>query len=117
MLQCWYFGVNGQKPPWWHAKAQECVHGPDMVSETRRHGRVRCTHRLGEPLPWVGRPPGEASTIVDVRLLLSLVARLDRYLHYWLVMGDVPAFVRFDGSMFLHGPVWRLELTTVQWLK
>src|SRR6266581_611234 len=27
-----------------------------------------------------GRPPGEASTIVNVRLPLSLVARLDRYL-------------------------------------
>ena len=28
----------------------------------------------------VGRPPGEASTIVNVRLPLSLMARLDRYL-------------------------------------
>ena len=28
----------------------------------------------------VGRPPGEASTIVNVRLPLSLVARLDLYL-------------------------------------
>jgi hypothetical protein len=28
----------------------------------------------------VGRPPGEASTIVNVRLPLSLVARLDHYL-------------------------------------
>jgi hypothetical protein len=28
----------------------------------------------------VGRPPGEASTIVNVRLPLSLVARLNRYL-------------------------------------
>jgi hypothetical protein len=28
----------------------------------------------------VGRPPGEVSTIVNVRLPLSLVARLDRYL-------------------------------------
>ena len=27
----------------------------------------------------VGRPPGEASTIVNVRLPLSLVARLDHY--------------------------------------
>jgi hypothetical protein len=28
----------------------------------------------------VGRPPGEASTIVNIRLPLSLVARLDDYL-------------------------------------
>ncbi len=35
-----------------------------------------------EPIPKrrVGRPKGEASTIVNVRLPLSLVARLDRYL-------------------------------------
>ena len=32
------------------------------------------------PTRRVGRPPGEASTIVNVRLPLSLVARLDRYL-------------------------------------
>ena len=31
----------------------------------------------------VGRPPGEASTIINVRLPLTLVARLDHYLE-WL---------------------------------
>jgi hypothetical protein len=36
---------------------------------------------------------------------------------YWLVAGSVPAFVRFEGAMFLNGPVWRLELTTVGWPK
>ena len=35
-------------------------------------------------------------------------------LRYWLVAGDVPAFVRFEGPMFLHGPVWRLEPTMIQ---
>jgi hypothetical protein len=36
-------------------------------------------------------------------------------LRYWLVGGEVPAFVRFQGAMFLNGPVWRLELATVEW--
>jgi hypothetical protein len=34
---------------------------------------------------------------------------------YWLVTGDVAAFVRFTGAMYLNGPVWRLENATVQW--
>jgi hypothetical protein len=38
-------------------------------------------------------------------------------LRYWLVTGEVPAFVRFEGAMFLNGPVWRLEMTTVEWPK
>lgn len=36
-------------------------------------------------------------------------------LRYWLVSGEVPAFARFEGAMFLNGPVWRLEMTTVEW--
>src|SRR5262245_33458850 len=36
-------------------------------------------------------------------------------LRYWLVPGEVPAFVRFEGAMYLNGPVWRLGLATVEW--
>jgi hypothetical protein len=81
------------------------------------------------------RPEGEekvllgkdAKTVVRYRVKLELggltgliapmLGMQPPDLHYWLVMGDVPAFVRFEGPMFLHGPVWRLELTTVQWPK
>jgi hypothetical protein len=34
---------------------------------------------------------------------------------YWLLAGDVPAFVRFTGATYLNGPVWRLESATVRW--
>jgi hypothetical protein len=37
-------------------------------------------HAAPAPQRRVGRPPGEASTIINVRLPLSLVARLDHYL-------------------------------------
>jgi len=81
------------------------------------------------------RPEGEekvllgkdAKTVVRYRVKLELggltgliapiLGKQPPDLHYWLVTGDVPAFVRFEGPMFLHGPVWRLELTTVQWPK
>ena len=46
-------------------------------------------------------------------LLAPMLGKQPPDLSYWLVMGDVPAFVRFEGPMFLHGPVWRLELTPV----
>jgi hypothetical protein len=32
----------------------------------------------------------------------------------WIVMDDVPAFVRFEGPMY-SGPVWRLDLTSPSW--
>ena len=47
-------------------------------------------------------------------LIAPVLGKQPPDLHYWLVAGDVPAFVRFEGPMFLHGPVWRLEPTTVQ---
>jgi hypothetical protein len=50
-------------------------------------------------------------------VIASVIGKTPPDLRYWLVAGDVPAFVRFEGAMFLNGPVWRLELTTVDWPK
>jgi hypothetical protein len=38
-------------------------------------------------------------------------------LKYWLLGGDIPAFVKFEGSLFLNGPVWRVELAAPTWPK
>jgi hypothetical protein len=38
-------------------------------------------------------------------------------LRYWILGGDVPAFVKFEGAMFLNGPVWRIELAAPSWPK
>jgi hypothetical protein len=38
-------------------------------------------------------------------------------LKYWLLDGDVPAFVKFEGALFLNGPVWRVELSVPTWPK
>jgi hypothetical protein len=37
--------------------------------------------------------------------------------HIWIVTEGVPGFVRFDGPLFLGGPVWRIELATPRWPK
>jgi hypothetical protein len=50
-------------------------------------------------------------------VIASLLGKKPPDLRYWFVTGDVPAFVKFQGAMFLNGPVWRLELTTVEWPK
>ncbi|HEV8436890.1 MAG TPA: hypothetical protein VGT40_02245 [Methylomirabilota bacterium] len=47
--------------------------------------------------------------------IASMIGKTPPELRYSFVTGDVPAFVRFEGAMFLNGPVWRLELTTVEW--
>ena len=50
-------------------------------------------------------------------LVARLIGKTPPDLRYWVVPGDVPAFAKFEGAMFLNGPVWRLEPTTVQWPK
>jgi hypothetical protein len=48
-------------------------------------------------------------------LLASLVGKEPPDVRYWLAAGDVPAFVRFEGPVYLKGPVWRIELAPVEW--
>lgn len=42
----------------------------------------------------------------------SLLGKLpsDFRYHFWILSEGVPAFVRFDGPLYLNGPMWRLEL-------
>jgi hypothetical protein len=47
----------------------------------------------------------------------ALVGKEPPDLRYWLVTGDLPAFARFQGAMYLNGPVWRLELAPIEWPK
>ena len=47
-------------------------------------------------------------------VVASMIGKNPPDLRYWLVLGDIPAFVRFEGSMFLNGPVWRVEMAGVE---
>jgi hypothetical protein len=44
-----------------------------------------------------------------------LLGRLPPDEHVWILTDEVPAFVRFEGPLFMGGPVWRIELTSPQW--
>jgi hypothetical protein len=36
---------------------------------------------------------------------------------YWISSAAAPGFVKFEGAMFMNGPVWRIELTGPRWSK
>lgn len=38
-------------------------------------------------------------------------------LKFWVLRGEVPAFVGFEGPFFYQGPVWRIELAAPHWPK
>jgi hypothetical protein len=50
-------------------------------------------------------------------VIASLIGKDPPDSRYWLVSGEVPAFVRFEGAMYLNGPVWRLDFAPVEWPK
>ena len=37
--------------------------------------------------------------------------------HVWILQGHAPAFVKFEGALYLGGPIWRIELTSPVWPK
>jgi hypothetical protein len=48
-------------------------------------------------------------------VIASLVGKEPPDLRYWLVPGEIPAFAGFEGAMYLNGPVWRIELASIEW--
>ena len=50
-----------------------------------------------------------------LKLVASLLGRTPPDNHAWIVTADVPAFVKFEGPLYMTGPVWRIELTSPRW--
>jgi hypothetical protein len=50
-----------------------------------------------------------------VTLFATLLGRMPPDEHIWIVTDDVPAFGRFQGPLYVGGPVWRIELTSPRW--
>jgi hypothetical protein len=47
-------------------------------------------------------------------MVAALIGKSPPDLRYWIALGEIPAFVRFEGAMFLNGPVWRVEMAGVE---
>lgn len=75
--------------------------------------------RLGEETVRVGDLSKQATRYslnpqlgAITRLFGRLLGKLpdDFHYHFWLLNEDVPAFVSFEGPLYLKGPNWRIEL-------
>jgi hypothetical protein len=38
-------------------------------------------------------------------------------LHFWVLGGKAPTFIKFTGPLFEGGPIWNIELGSVRWVK
>ena len=45
----------------------------------------------------------------------KVLGRMPPDYHAWIINDEVPAFVRFEGPLYMTGPVWRIELTSPRW--
>ncbi len=50
-----------------------------------------------------------------LKFFASLLGRMPPDNHAWIVTADVPAFVKFEGPLYMKGPPWRIELTSPRW--
>lgn len=48
-------------------------------------------------------------------LIAPLVGKEPPDSHVWILGGDVPAFVKSEQSLYVGGPVWRIELVSPAW--
>jgi hypothetical protein len=68
---------------------------------------------------FAGDPKAASRYLVNLEIggltgvVASVIGKSPPDLRYWLATGEVPAFVRFEGAMFLNGPVWRVEMAGV----
>jgi hypothetical protein len=45
----------------------------------------------------------------------SVIGKQPPDLHFWIVPGKAPTFVKFTGELFEGGPTWNIELAPVRW--
>jgi hypothetical protein len=51
-----------------------------------------------------------------LKLFATLLGRVPPDYHVWILTEEVPAFVRFEGPLYMTGPIWRIDLTSPRWL-
>jgi len=48
-------------------------------------------------------------------VVAPLVGKQPPDTHVWIAGGDAPVFVKSEGSLYVGGPVWRIELASPSW--
>ena len=49
------------------------------------------------------------------KLVAAIFGKDPPDVRYWMSTGSAPAFVKFEGPLFLKGPRWRIELSAPRW--
>jgi len=47
--------------------------------------------------------------------IAPIIGKQPADLHFWIVGGKAPTFVKFTGQLYEGGPVWNIELSNVHW--
>jgi hypothetical protein len=50
-----------------------------------------------------------------LKLISKLVGQTPPDSHTWIAFDQVPAFVKFEGPLYMAGPAWRIELLSPRW--
>jgi hypothetical protein len=50
-------------------------------------------------------------------IIAPLVGKQPPDLHFWILAGDAPAFVKSEQQLYFGGPIWRIELANPVWPK
>jgi hypothetical protein len=48
-------------------------------------------------------------------VVAPLVGKQPPETHVWILQGEAPAFLKFEGPLYEGGPIWRIELTNPRW--
>jgi len=48
-------------------------------------------------------------------VVAPLVGKQPPETHVWILEGEAPAFLKFEGPLYEGGPIWRIELTNPTW--
>ncbi len=81
--------------------------------------RMELSREGEDRVMFAGDPKAASRYLVNLEIggltgvVASVIGKSPPDLRYWLATGEVPAFVRFEGAMFLNGPVWRVEMAGV----
>lgn len=52
---------------------------------------------------------------VVLKLFASLMGKVPPDSHCWVIRDEVPAFMAFEGPLYVETPIWRIEVVSPQW--
>jgi hypothetical protein len=50
-------------------------------------------------------------------VVATVIGKQPQPIRFWMTTGRVPTFVKFEGSLYVDGPPWRIELATARWTR